>query len=262
MGKGVDVYDAHRNENFNLRALLFTTIQDYPAYGNLSGHTVKGKTACPICEDGTEGKWLSASGKMVFMEYRHYLPEDHPYRKQKKVFNGEQVFEKRPKILIGEQVFEKVKDIQITFGKKKEHKDAIPSKGYKKCSVLWRLPYWIFLFVRHSLDVMHIEKNVCDSVIGTLLNIPGKTKDGVKARADLRELGIREELHVVEVNNKKRKYLPPAAYTLSRKEKIEFCESLAGVKVPEGYSSNIRNLVSMEYFKLVGLKSHDCHVLM
>ena len=24
--KGVDVYDAHRNENFNLRALLFTTI--------------------------------------------------------------------------------------------------------------------------------------------------------------------------------------------------------------------------------------------
>ena len=73
---------------------------------------------------------------MVFMEYRLYLPGDHPYRKQKKVFNGEQVFEKRPKILIGEQVFEKVKDIQITFGKKKEHKDAIPSKGYKKCSVL------------------------------------------------------------------------------------------------------------------------------
>ena len=40
--KGVDVYHAHRNENFNLRALLCTTIQDYPAYGNLSRYTVKG----------------------------------------------------------------------------------------------------------------------------------------------------------------------------------------------------------------------------
>ncbi|KAL0556591.1 hypothetical protein IC582_005105 [Cucumis melo] len=32
-------------------------------------------------------------------------------------------------------------------------------------------------------------------------------------------------------------------------------------KVPEGYSSNIRNLVSMTDLKLSSLKSHDCHVL-
>ncbi|XP_021733290.1 uncharacterized protein LOC110700110 [Chenopodium quinoa] len=40
--KGVEAFDAHRNEMFNLRAMLFCTIQDYPAYGNLSGYTVKG----------------------------------------------------------------------------------------------------------------------------------------------------------------------------------------------------------------------------
>jgi len=34
------------------------------------------------------------------------------------------------------------------------------------------------------------------------------------------------------------------------------------VKVPQGYSSNISSLVSMQDLKLVGLKSHDCHVLM
>ena len=33
------------------------------------------------------------------------------------------------------------------------------------------------LDLRHNLDVMHIEKNICDSIIGTLLNIEGKTKD-------------------------------------------------------------------------------------
>jgi len=34
------------------------------------------------------------------------------------------------------------------------------------------------------------------------------------------------------------------------------------MKVPQGYSSNIKSLVSVTELKLVGLKSHDCHVLM
>ena len=34
------------------------------------------------------------------------------------------------------------------------------------------------------------------------------------------------------------------------------------VKVPQGYSSNIKSLVLVKDLKLVGLKSHDCHVLM
>ena len=107
---------------------------------------------------------------------------------------------------------------------------------------------------------MHIEKNVCDSVIGTLLNVKGKTKDGVKARQDLAEMGIRSELHAQSIG--RRTYLPPACHTLSRKEKQIFCECLRSVKVPQGYSSNISSLVSMQDLKLVGLKSHDCHVLM
>ncbi|XP_056697520.1 uncharacterized protein [Spinacia oleracea] len=256
---GVEVFDAYRNEKFNLKAMLFCTIQDFPAYGNLSGYTVKGKAACPLCMEQFPGHWLNGSGKHVFDSHRVFLPCDHHYRYMKKTFNGKQEFGERPKIMSGVEVFEKIKDIQITFGKK--HRNFLSKQGFKKCSKLWSLPYWRFLFVRHSLDVMHIEKNVCDSLIGTLLNIPGKTKDGPKSRADLETLGIRQELHVVEKESG-RKYLPPAAYTLSRKEKIELCESLAGVKVPQGYSSNIRSLVNMDTLKLVGLKSHDCHVLM
>jgi len=34
------------------------------------------------------------------------------------------------------------------------------------------------------------------------------------------------------------------------------------VKVSQGYSLNIKSLVSMYDLKLVGLKSHDCHILM
>lgn len=62
---------------------------------------------------------------------------------------------------------------------------------------------------------MHIEKNVCDAIVGTLLNIPGKTKDGLNARKDMAALG-HKELAPVEVG--KRTYLPPACYTLSREE--------------------------------------------
>jgi hypothetical protein len=31
--------------------------------------------------------------------------------------------------------------------------------------------------VRHAIYVMHVEKNVCEALIGTLLDIPGKTDD-------------------------------------------------------------------------------------
>jgi len=44
--------------------------------------------------------------------------------------------------------------------------------------------------------MLHIEKNVCDSIIGILLNIPGKTKDGVKSRLNLVEMGIHSRKHL------------------------------------------------------------------
>ncbi|KAL8147930.1 hypothetical protein AgCh_005309 [Apium graveolens] len=160
--------------------------------------------------------------------------------------------------LTGKEVFERVKDIDVVLGKL--YKNPTPNSIWKKRSIFWDLPYWEHLQVRHCLDFMHIEKNVCESIIGTLLNIPGKTKDGMKARLDLQELGVRAKL--APQQSGKRAYLPPACYTLSRKEKISFCECLSSVKVPSRYSSNPKNLVSMKDLKLLGLKSHDCHVLM
>jgi len=107
---------------------------------------------------------------------------------------------------------------------------------------------------------MHVERNVCDSIIRTLLNIHNKTKDGVNARLDMVEMGIREQLAPQSHGNLT--YLPPACHTFSKQEKKSLCEFLRGVKVPQGYSSNVKRLVSMKDLKLLGLKSHDCHVLM
>ena len=38
---GVRMWDEHRQEEFNLKALLFMTINDWPALSNLSGQTNK-----------------------------------------------------------------------------------------------------------------------------------------------------------------------------------------------------------------------------
>ena len=117
------------------------------------------------------------------------------------------------------------------------------------------------LCLRHNLDVMHIEKNICESLVGTLLNINGKTKDGVNSRRDLQVLGIRHELHVKECGDKV--YLPAAPHTLSKAEKQLFCNRLFKSKMPDGYCSNISNCISLSDCKILGLKSHDecptCH---
>jgi len=49
---------------------------------------------------------------------------------------------------------------------------------------------------------------------------------------------------------------------MSTKEKRSFCQCLYSLKVPQGYSSNVKSLVSLNDLKLVGLKSHEYHVLM
>ncbi|XP_062080508.1 uncharacterized protein LOC133785274 [Humulus lupulus] len=61
--EGVRVYDAYKQEEFSLRATLLWTINDFPAYGNLSGFSVKGYKACPICEEETCSQYLKHSRK-------------------------------------------------------------------------------------------------------------------------------------------------------------------------------------------------------
>nr|KYP73752.1 hypothetical protein KK1_006402 [Cajanus cajan] len=223
-----------------------------------SGYSVKGHYACPICEENTSYIQLKHGQKTAYTRHCKFLVRSHSYRRLKKAFNGCQENEIASTSRSGEQVYEPVKNINIVFGKMQ--KKSTKKNMWKKRSIFFNLPYWCKLDVRHCIDVMHVEKNVCDSVIQTLLNIKGKRKDGVKARQDLVDMGIRFELYPQSIG--KRTYFPPACHTLSKKEKKSFSECLRSVKVPQGYSSNVKSLVSMQDLKLIGLKSRDCHVLM
>ncbi|MBI0384922.1 DUF4218 domain-containing protein, partial [Streptomyces albiflaviniger] len=65
-------------------------------------------------------------------------------------------------------------------------------------------------------------------------------------------------------NNKhtdtRRHYL--SSYALSKAEKEIFFEVLYSIKVPSGFSSNIKGIINMAEKKFQNLKSHDCHMLM
>ena len=78
---------------------------------------------------------------------------------------------------------------------------------------LFNLPYWSSLLICHNLDVMHIEKNICEALLGTLLKIVGKTKDTEKAGLDLQDMGIRKDQHPVLEKGKYK--LPAGLYKLS-----------------------------------------------
>jgi hypothetical protein len=108
---------------------------------------------------------------------------------------------------------------------------------------------------------MHVTKNVFDNIIGTLVDMPRKSKDGLKSRTDLVQFELRPEFHSISRSNGKY-FLSPASYTLTAEEKKTFCQCLRGVQVPMGFLSNMSKLVSMNGLSMYSYNCHDCHVMM
>ena len=153
---GVKTYDASRNAYFQMRAALLWTINDFPAYANLSGWSTKGYKACPSCMKETSSTRLPNEGKCCYMDNRLFLPHDHKWRSNKS-FNGRVERRAPPKQLSGTEILAEVKDLEgMKFGKNIK----LPKRddNWKKRSIFFELPYWSTLLIRHNLDVMHIEK--------------------------------------------------------------------------------------------------------
>ncbi|OAO89364.1 hypothetical protein AXX17_ATUG01290 [Arabidopsis thaliana] len=250
--EGIEVYDSFAKENFTLRAMLLWSISDYPALGTLSRCKVKGKQACNVCGKDTPSRWLKFSRKFVYMGNRKRLPPGHRYRYRKAWFDNTVEEGNANRIQTSAEIYETLQAFRNDFGKPldKENKrkrteledDEVVQEEeceesndlwrWKKRSIFFELPYWKDLPVRHNIDVMHVEKNVSDAILSILMQ-SAKSKDGLKARKDLEDIGIRNNLHT-EVRGKKT-YLPPAAYWLSKKEKTIFCKRLSMFRGSDGY---------------------------
>ena len=159
----------------------------------------------------------------------------------------------------GDHVLAMVNDLHVIFGKGPGGL-AVPNDAenhapmWKKKSIFWDLPYWKDLEVRSSINVMHVTKNLCVNLLG-FLGVYGKTKDTAEAREELQRLHEKDGMPP-------KQYEGPASYALTKEEKEIFFECLLNMKVPTGFSSNIKGIINMAEKKFQNLKSHDCHVIM
>ncbi|KAM0873062.1 hypothetical protein ACQ4PT_038316 [Festuca glaucescens] len=235
----------------------------------LAGVVTSGEYGCPKCHLLTCSRWLTNGKKTCYMDHRRILVRNHRFRTiDKAFFDGNVESRTAPEPLTGEEVDALTRNMETVFGKDPTGKQTIrkrkrgdPPQIFKRRSIWFRLPYWKDLLQPHNIDAMHIEKNVCDNIVNTLLGINGKTKDNTNSRRDLELFNIRTDLHPVPVG-KDTFDLPPASYSMSPELKRLFCQVLKGAMFPHGYASDIRKNVHVKEKKIAGLKSHDCHVLL
>ncbi|KAK9076568.1 hypothetical protein SSX86_004902 [Deinandra increscens subsp. villosa] len=264
---GVRTKDAATNTFFTMKAALLWTINDFPARSSLSGWTGQGYKACPTCNEDTSS--VRVKNKTVYVGHRRFLDLDDPWRTNLE-FNGKPELGNAPKQFseadikaqhdrLVHQLPGKHPDFGLAGGKKKQSEEFEKNNWYKR-SIFYELEYWSSLQLKHNLDVMHIEKNVCDSLLGTLL-MNDKTKDTENARIDLKNLNIRKTLWLK--NNARGKLCKPhPKYSLEVSDRKLFCEFIKGVKLPDGFGSNISSRVTDNNTNITGLKSHDCHIMM
>lgn len=262
----VHTYDISRKQIFLMRAALMCTINDFPAYEMLSGWGTHGRLACPICMEDTEAFRLEHGGKTTWFDCtRRWLPDDHPFRRNKNAFmKGETENRGPPPNLTSEQVWNKVKNkprVQIVGGVASKPFGYEQKHNWTKRSIFWDLPYWKDNPLRQNLDVMHIEKNFFDNIFNTVMNVKGKTKDNEKARKDIELYCRRKDLLLVEKSSGK--FLKPCAnYTLPIEETKAVYRWVKELKIPDGYSSNLARCADVENGRMHGMKSHDTHIFM
>ncbi|XP_070054771.1 uncharacterized protein [Nicotiana tomentosiformis] len=227
-----------RNVRLGLRTNLMWTINDFPAYGMLSGWMTARKLACPYFMKNGKAFTLRHGQKQSWFDcHRQFLPIDHEFSRMKNAFKKNTVeHDLRPPILSGEEIWERVQNFtKVTEAPPSRFPGYGVTHNWTKQSIFWKLLYWKDNLLRHNLDSMHIEKNYFDN--------------------------LWPELHLQSTNNGK-VFKPKSSYTFTLEQRGQICEWVANLKMPEGYASNLGKHVDMVEGKLTHMKGHDCHIFM
>nr|GEX16403.1 hypothetical protein [Tanacetum cinerariifolium] len=205
-------------------AELRNTINDFLARSSLSGWSGQSYKACPTCNEDTPS--VRVLGKTAYIGHRRFLKKPHKWRRSIE-FNGETKNGDPPREFSRDAIMTqlarlptRVKGKHPMFGGVKIKCNVLVELNWNKRSIFYELEYWSFLTLKHNLDVMHIEKNVLESILNTLL-INEKSKDTTKARQDLKRLGIRSGLWLGQNKNRKCSK-PQAAYSFTPEDRKKF----------------------------------------
>jgi hypothetical protein len=104
---------------------------------------------------------------------------------------------------------------------------------------------------------MHIEKNVCESVIKFIIGV----KNTFKVHRDMEVCGVWEHLWLKrDLHNLGKIFQPIVLYVIKPEALKTFMGRLGALKVPSDYCSAVGKHVMDK--KLGNMKNHDWHVLM
>ncbi|XP_026430305.1 uncharacterized protein LOC113326842 [Papaver somniferum] len=196
---GAITYDAHTKTSLTMKAMLLWCIHDFPAYAHVSGVRTSETFGCHVCGENTEAIRLKWGSKRKTSE-----------------FNGFEETRGAPIRLSGVELFNKTATANKEFGKLVK-RQAVRESPWSKRSILFCLPYWKFLQIRHNVDVMHVEKNFAENLFGTFMSHKDKNKDGLLARKDLKLLDLKPSLWLKEDNGKVE--MPRAPHCMYKAEK-------------------------------------------
>ncbi|GJS49969.1 hypothetical protein Tco_0600090 [Tanacetum coccineum] len=183
-GKDIDVY---------LKPLIDDLIELWKRTNVKTIDTVIGYMTCTTCNKHTTSERVLS--KTTYVGHRIFLNKKHKWTKSLG-FNGQTEDIDPPRNFTRKDILTQLdllptreKGKHPSYGGVKIKRNPIVELNLSKRSIFYELKYWSFLTLKHNLDVMHIEKNVLESFLGTLL-MNDKSKDTTKARQDLKALGI------------------------------------------------------------------------
>ncbi|KAL6179863.1 hypothetical protein ACLB2K_046534 [Fragaria x ananassa] len=111
----------------------------------------------------------------------------------------------------------------------------------------------------YDLKLLWDGVDMYDAYSKAMFNLRGKSKIGAASRRDLE---LQELMEDVPVEAREDMLDSSGPYTLTKLEKAKFLWRLWMQRFPDGYCSNIGNCIKIKDSKILGLKSHDHHVLM
>ncbi|GJW41453.1 zinc finger, PHD-type containing protein [Tanacetum coccineum] len=196
--------------------------------------TEPGYKACLTCNEDTPS--VRVLGKTAYVGHRRFLKKPYKWRRSLE-FNGETENGDPPREFSRDAIMTqlarlptRVKGKHPRFGGVKIKHNVLVELNWTKRSIFYELEYWSFHTLKHNLDVMHIEKNVLESILNTLL-MNDKSKDTANSKTNLKSWHSK--------------------WLVARQTKRE-----------DGFGSNFKHKVTDNDTNITGLKSHDCHIMM
>ncbi|XP_060965344.1 uncharacterized protein LOC133034304 [Cannabis sativa] len=250
---GVPMRDSSTNSMFTMRAALLWTVNDFPARGSLSGWSGQGYKACPTRNEDTTS--IRVIRKTSYVGHKRFLPSNRVMRRDTQ-FDGKVARRPPPRRFTCEEILSQVNALEPQipghhedFGGVKRRRVVETSNWKEKKSIFYELEYWSTNILKHNIDVMHVKKNMCDSLLGTILD-NDKSKDTTNARHDLKKMGIRKLLWIYEDENGRLMKLD-APYVLTREKRQLFLGNKARPEgsIAEGYVVDEEVTFCSMYFK-------------